>query len=486
MKALYLWPEHVALSLLVLWVGSVVFLWAAREPMLGLLRSLGELTAEACASLARACDSAAGELRKRAQAALLAAGRLDAQGRLGREIHRIDKTFTERLGQYSGLSRRLDDLLVKLEADYEDCAITPPEVPGWSNAVQAIAQIPTPGDANVQKVLESIRESSEDAGDRALKQHREDTSKRHKLLAGMASCWKDVRDLMTRMRDSVTAALETTQRIHGYVEEYEKVSKEQDVASRALTFSAVKLFVVSTLVLGVALGGAFVNFQLIALPMSELVPAGARIGGMPVAMISALVIVLMETALGIFAMDMLGVTDLFPKLQGIPISRRRMLLGLSVAGLFFLAAVESSLAVLRESIAEADAVLKMSLGGDESRVVAETATSSIPVIGQAVLGFVLPWILAMVAIPLEMLLDSGRHVGTTAVVLTLQGVGLIGRAGAHASTKLAAMLVAVYEIYVSIPTKIERAVREHGRGHDEPSGPSAPKSPPKEPRTSWS
>jgi hypothetical protein len=350
-------------------------------------------------------------------------------------------------------------------------------VPGWSNAVQAIAQIPTPGDANVQKVLESIRESSEDAEERALKQHREDTSKRHKLLAAMGSCWKDVRDLMTRMRDSVAAAMETTQRIHGYVEEYEKVSKAEDAAARALTYSATKLFAVSALVLGVALGGAFVNFQLIALPMSELVPAGARIGGMPVAMVSALVIVLMETALGIFAMDMLGVTDLFPKLQGIPVSRRRMLLGLSLAGLFFLAGVESSLAVLRESIAEADAALKMSLAGDSARVVTETATSRIPVIGQAVLGFVLPWILAMVAIPLEMLLDSGRHVLTTVLGLTLSGVGLVGRAGAHAAAKLAAMLCAVYEIYVSIPTKIERAIREHDHPDEEPS----PK-----PRTSWS
>ena len=66
--------------------------------------------------------------------------------------------------------------------------------------------------------------------------------------------------------------------------------------------------------------------------------------------------------------------------------------------------------MLRESIAEADSALKLSLSGEETRVVAETASSQIPVIGQAVLGFVLPWILAMVAIPLEMLLDSGRHV----------------------------------------------------------------------------
>ena len=459
MKALYLWPEHVGLSLLVLWVGSVVFLWAAREPVLALLRAVGEFVAEGCASLARACDSSASELRKRAHAALLAAGRLEAQGRLGREIHRIDKAFAERLGQYSGLQRRLDDLLVHLEADYQDCAITPPEVPGWSAAVQAIAQIPTPGDANVQKVLESIRESTEDAAERALKQHRDDSAKRHKLLAGMGALWKEARDLLGRMRESVAAALETTTRVHGYVEEYEKISKSEEAAARALTYSAVKLFVVSLLVLGVALGGAFVNFQLIALPMSELVPAGARIGGLPVATISALVIVLMETALGIFALDMLGVTDLFPKLQGIPVSRRRLLLGLSLMGLLFLSCVESSLAVLRESIAEADAALRLSLAGDEARAVTEASASQIPVVGQAVLGFVLPWILAMVAIPLELLLDSGRHVVTSAVIFVLQAVSLLGRAGAHSATRLAAMLAAVYEIYVSIPTKLERALR---------------------------
>ena len=83
----------------------------------------------------------------------------------------------------------------------------------------------------------------------------------------------------------------------------------------------MKLFVISTLVIGVAMGGAFVNFQLIALPMSELVPAGRaprrRSGGD----VSALVLVLMETAVGIFAMDMLGITDLFPKLPAIARAR---------------------------------------------------------------------------------------------------------------------------------------------------------------------
>jgi len=365
--------------------------------------------------------------------------------------------------------RRLDDLLVELESDYKKCGDTPPEVPGWSAAAEAISAMPSPGDPNVQKVLESIRKSSREAEKRALAAYRDDTARRHKVLGSMAPRWKDVRALMTRMQDAAGKALESTRRIQGYVEDYEKVRKDTESAARALSFSATKLFVVSLIVLGVALGGAFINFQLIALPMSELVPAGARVGGVPVATVSALVIVLMETALGIFIMDMLGITDLFPKLQGVPVSRRRLILGLALGGLFFLASVESSLAVLRERIVEADAALKLSLASEESRLVTQASTSMIPVVGQAVLGFVLPWVLAMVAIPLEMLLDSGRYVAAALVGWAVEAFGQLARVAAHVTHAIVGLLMNAYDVYIGIPLRIERAWR--GEAEDAPGRP---------------
>jgi hypothetical protein len=192
--------------------------------------------------------------------------------------------------------------------------------------------------------------------------------------------------------------------------------------------------------------------------MSELVPAGARLGGVPVATISALVIVLMEVAVGVFVMDLLGFTELFPKLAGVPASRRRLLLTVALGGLFFLAAVESSLAVLREMIVEADAALKLSLAGENAPVVAATA-SRIPVVGQAVLGFVLPWIVAMVAIPLEMLLDSSRHVLVYLAALLASGAGSLAFVVARAARTLANVAPSLYDVYVSVPLRIERALK---------------------------
>ena len=459
MEALYLWPDQPALSILLLWVGSTVFLWAARTPMLQMLHGLGDALQQGFEGLARRSRHMAITIRQRSQESLLAAGTLELQGKLDREFHRIDQGFSDKLEKYSGLHRRLDDLLLGLDADYKQCGEAPPEVPGWTGAVESIANLPATSDPNVHKVLEGIRKSLLDAEKKALQSYRDESAKRHKTLGRMTTHWRDVRSLMTRMKDSVSKALETATRINGYVDEYEKLHHEREEAARARTYSAMKLFVISLLVLGIAIGGAFINFQLIALPMSELVPAGARISGIPVSTVSALVIVLMEVAVGFFLMDMLGITDLFPKLAGIPAERRKLILVIAFLGLFFLAAVESSLAILREQIVEADAALKLALAGSNEAAVAEASQSSIPVVGQAVLGFILPWILAMVAIPIEMLLDSGRHVIAALATAFLATVGAVAAAVAHATKATFQILPNLYDVYVSIPLRIERSFR---------------------------
>ncbi len=468
MESLYLWPDNPALSLLALWLVSAVFLWAAREPVFQVLSALGRSVEGGLTSMSEWCATTARNLHGRSREQLLAAGELELQSKMSRELHRIDASFSEKLGQYSTLHRKLDDLIHRIDADYAQCGDSPPQVPGWAGAVEAVSNMPDPADPNIKKVLQGIRASMSDAEKKALKSYREDTARRHKILSRMRPHWKEISTLASRIADAVAKARQSSSKIERQVDEYAKILKDRESAAHAMTYSAVKPFVISLIVLAIALGGAFINFQLIALPMSELVPAGARLGGIPVSTVSALVIVLMEAAVGIFVMDMLGITDLFPKLSSVAPSRRRMILFLSLGGLFFLAAVESSLAILREQIVEADAALKMSLAGAASNVVAQPTTSSIPVVGQAVLGFILPWILAMMAIPLEMLIDSGRHIASGVTVLALQGLGNGVRVLAHAAHSLTSAVPAVYDVYIALPLKLERMVRRDAPRDERP------------------
>jgi hypothetical protein len=460
MERFYLWPANPGISIFLLWLASVVFLWAARAPMLQVLRGLAASLEHGVGSIARWCSETASELAARHEKALRAASELELQSRIAREVVRIDDSFAQKLGRYAELQRKVEDLVGGLEGDYVQCGDSPPQVPGWAGAVEAVAAIPDNTDPNVRKVLEGIRESMSDAEKRAFKAYKEDTASRHKLLGRMRPTWKEIRTLLAGMKDAVAKAVQTSSKLSRYVDEYDALVGTRESEVHACNYSPMKPFLTSLIVMGIALGGAFVNFQLIALPMSELVPAGARLGGIPVATVSALVIILMEVAVGIFLMDMLGITDLFPKLATVAPSRRRLILCLSIGGLFLLSSVESSLAILREQIVDADAALKRSLAGEAAQVVGIAAGSSIPVIGQAVLGFVLPWLLALVAIPLEMLLDSGRHVLSKATVFTLHAVGGTVRVVGHALSSLVGALPSVYDVYIAVPLRIERVWRD--------------------------
>jgi hypothetical protein len=75
--------------------------------------------------------------------------------------------------------------------------------------------------------------------------------------------------------------------------------------------------------------------------------------------------------------------------------------------LTILAAFDSSLAFMRERIAADMETLRQSLAGIET---SDAAASRIPMIGQMVMGFILPFILTFVAIPFESFVSSSRAV----------------------------------------------------------------------------
>ena len=98
--------------------------------------------------------------------------------------------------------------------------------------------------------------------------------------------------------------------------------------------------------------------------------------------------------------------------------------------------------------------------------------SRIPVVGQAVLGFLLPWILALVAIPLEMFLESGRHVLSSVVAWLLRVAGWTVRLVGHVFDLVLGVLPGLIDIYVAVPLRIEAMIR--GRRGELPQAAPAP------------
>ncbi len=459
MERLYLWPESPQVSILVLIVGLIIFMYFAREPMQNVLRTLAQAISGGLHLFAKWSGETAEHLRRRSRELVIEAGRDSQERRLDHEFRRLESSYAKDLADYPKLHLKLDEKITGIDDDYTAAAQVPPEVPGWSELVESVAKVKGMGESTVNKMLEDIHRSAVAGEKKALLEYRAATAKRHKILAGMAPYFKELKGTIDRIGKQVSRLLDSTRRIDSYMERYEKIRGSEDRTARALSSSAVKLFVISLLVITIAAGAAFINFQLIALPMSELVPSGTRLLGMPVATVAALVIVLMEVAAGIFLLDTLGITGLFPQLSTLPTSRRRIILVVAFLGLLLLASIESSLAVLREQLVEAEMTLMESLAGGDGGALARATGSLIPVVGQAVLGFTLPWILAMIAIPLEMLIDSGRHVGARILVLLVLLVGGIARLLAYLTQYLILLLAHLYDACIMIPVQIERWIR---------------------------
>jgi len=454
MNNLYILPEMPGVSIAVWIVASMIFLFFAREPVHKMIQAFSDATAGGLRKLAEWTKSTAQAMRDKDRKVLLESGVAKIQGEILQEFSKIDMANTKSLAGYPKLQLKLDDSISQIERDYKECGQVTPEAPGWSEVIESIGRAQgSTSDRIIENMLSEIHKSAVDGEKKALSEFRDVAAKRHKILGSMAPVWKRVEKLGKDINNQVEKVMENGRNIEKYMARYEKISAAEPESIDMLSSKVTKLFIISLIVIFVGLVGAFINFNLIALPMSELVPAGVRVAGMAVSEVSALVIVALELVLGIFMFEAIGVTHTFPQISNMTRGKRKIILSGCLLGLLFLSTVEASLAVLRENLAEAKTALDISLAG-ESATVTNDINSKITLIGQALLGFVLPWILAVIAIPLEMFIEASQHAFAKLYTVLITLLCHLANAIAFLIEGFFNILMHLFDIYIIIPMQI--------------------------------
>lgn len=456
-----LFPDNPVLSAFALFAIALPFLFAAREPVHALFRSVMRGAAQPLRLAARWCLAAAQDMKQRNEIVLLAHGREEVTQAMQREFERVTAIVRRDLQGYPALQRRLLDELTRVEEDYQKCGEVPPPPPEWVKAVETLAKIKPTGDGLVQKILENISGSIDDVYDKVLAEYRRSYQQRHKILEGFQPFWRSLEQTLTRVGRNLTGLDESGQRIDAQMERYEQILARSDKVVSTLTSSAATQFVISALVVGIAIGGAFVNFWLIARPMAAMVGGGEYLaGGFEAAHVAALVIIFVEAAMGLFLLESLRITHLFPRIHNMQDRMRVRLAWVSFTILFVLAGVEVALAVMRDLIVTADLELKRGLGGAPTTAPVEISwVTNIPVAGQMILGFVLPFALAFVAIPLENLISTGRTVVGVVVVAGMRILALVLRLLSNIVRHAATAATMLYDVLIFLPVLIERAIK---------------------------
>ena len=451
------WPNNVALSVFALALLAMVFLYAARKPMHGVIHAVCTLVSQSMRFISRWLFLAAENLRERNQSVLLAHGQESEAVVIDREFERVGNMIRKDMQEFPALQRKVMEEATRIEDDYHKCGSVPPPPPEWVSALESVAQIKSGGDIP-RKLLEDINKSIQKIHDKTVAEFRRSYEERHKILQSMQPSWRSVEKLIGEMDKKMLTLQTNAKQIDGHMGKFEGLRAKDNKTEHALTVSGFVQLAISTLVMAIAMGGAFINYKLIALPMSEMVGASEYItNNMKTSDVAALVIILMEASMGLFLLESLRITQLFPRIASMDDRMRHRLMIASLVFLIILAAIESSLALMRDMLVADKASLMRDLAS-AAPAASDGLLTSIPMVGQMIMGFVLPFALAFVAIPFENVVHSLRTVIGVFLVQGMRGLGVVLRFAGLLFRRLAKVLELTYDVAIVVPLMIERWV----------------------------
>jgi hypothetical protein len=442
------WPVLSALLWIVLVVTALFFARpAAHKLILATGNALHRMFRVASLSVRDAEKS----LNERNREVLLAAGREAKERIIEREFDRINETVRKDLANFSALHRNLSESINRIEDDHSEAVDVPPDPPGWVKAVQAVAAIDSKDNrVGVGDVLSDIHKSLVKAHKEAMVAYHEASGKRHALLRKMRPEWREIQQTLAKVGKIVDSLLLRSSSIDRHMKEYEDIVKGEDRSVSILSSSSLVYFFVSALVLVVAVGGATINFSLIARPMAEMVGGTNLVGGFRTADIAALVIILVEISMGLFLMESMRITRLFPVIGALPDKTRVRMIWITFSILFLLATVEAGLAFMREVLLHDELATSALLRGDGAAPIANEYMW-ITTAAQMGMGFILPFALTFVAIPLETFVHSLRTIVGLGAIGALRFTSLVLRLLGSGSRYIGILVAQLYDLPLFIP-----------------------------------
>ncbi len=432
-------------------------MYLARKPFHRAVLAFSRVITNALRLTAASVRQAEKKLVERNREVLMAEGLENAERLIEREFERINAAVVRDLKGYPALQRQMAEVATKLEEDHARSVEVPPNLPNWTNVIESIATIKHDGDSMVGKMLGEIDRNLREQNQTAIESFRSASGKRQVLLNRMLPLWRKVQKTLDDIGRSISDLTERAKNIDRYMVEYREIRARTDKAARKLSSSATTQFFVAGLALLIAIGGAVINFNLIALPMSEMVGGGSFIGPYRTSDVAGLVIILIELSMGLYLMESLRITRLFPVIGSMDDKMRIRMIWITLALLSVLAGVESALAFIRDRMAADMEALSQTLAGVEQAV---QSGSKIPTIGQMIMGFILPFALTFAAIPLESFISSARGVLGTMAAGLLRLIAFFLRFSGNIVYYTGKLVTALYDLVIFPPLWLEGVVTE--------------------------
>jgi hypothetical protein len=297
---------------------------------------------------------------------------------------------------------------------------------------------------------------------------------------------------------------------------FEQIVKSEDRTAVAAKASIFVPWLIAVLITAIALAGVFLNFFLIERPMSEIVGEGARIGGVGLPAVAAIVVIFLEFVAGVILMDAAGFTKLIPAFHAMTQSSRRIMFFVAFGFLTAFSVLEVTLSIVREEIIEqqqetrdianrallAPAATPDAATPDAAAPTEETAPArerpnvfglQLSTFAQVILAAIIPWLLAAAALPLEAIVRNSVFMVSIAGSYLMLFAAFLFKTLSVLFKNIGLFILAIYDLIIFAPLWVERrvkgATRSRGGGSDDGDEPlvlqkksTQPEAPPKRDR----
>ncbi|HHP7235118.1 MAG TPA: hypothetical protein ACFCUC_10860 [Desulfobacterales bacterium] len=458
---------HPALSMLIAVVLLVLVLFLARTFFYQMVRSFTRMLRSVLRLTARSILEMETRLSERNRNVLTAKNLEYAERIVRRDTVQFQAAVTSYFRNYTVLHQRISEMLANIEADHHRSMDVPPSLPNWLPILEAVAQIKPSNDAPVGALLGSIDQTLQEQHRRTLAEYTRSIKNRHAILARLVPLCSRLNEMMDRVDRSLKALEDRAERLDASIRNYAQIRTEDHPATRLTSLSSLMQLFAAGLVLLVAACGVVVNFHLMELPMSEVFGGGSYLGPFKISQVAAAVITAIELTLGMFLVEALWVTRLFPIIGALEDRIRRRLVWIALVFLIVFAGLEAAMGLLRVQMVADIAQLHQMLSGVETT---DALSSHIPAIGQMILGFVLPFWIACAAVPLAAFAMAARTAAgfLAAVGLRLLAFGL--RLGGNVAVHTGRMVIAIYDLAIFPILLLNATFDSDGEAAQRPGG----------------
>lgn len=469
--------NNTFLSMLI-WVALMLAaLYFARRPFHRAVGAVSKILYNSMRLAAAFVLSTEKRLARRNREVLMATGREQTERAVEREFERINTVVSRDLEAYPHIHRQLSEIIAHLDEDYTKSADVPPSLPDWLPIINSIAKIDHTGDTMVPSMLAEINRTLNEQQKTALDAYRNSSATRHATLNKMLPLWRRVQKNLNQIQKSIEKLYDRARSIDRYMDQYTEVTHRTDKAHYLLNTSATTRFFAAAFLLIIASGIVLVNYHLIAYPMTLLVTDNSTMVSIGLPDIFALAIIFLEITTGIFLLESLRVTRLFPIIAALDDRARQRMVWTTLAMVLVLAGLVSALAFIHGQMVYGDRAL---VGLAAEAGTTQVIENMLPPIGLALVGFLLPLALVFAAVPLESFILSSRTIAGIVCAAGLRlfafGLRLIGNTGVY----IGKLFITVYDLIIFPAIWLESIISGNAGGK-EPASENQPISDPSTP-----